>query len=435
MAVRPAWLLATLLATTGAAAQTAVADPAAPLNPVAAVATDAGAPAAAPVYPPVQQEELYRAGLRALAEGRPEDAARLLSQFLEGEPLHAGAWLDLALSQCELGNADEAERLFQNIEQRFAPPPSILEVMASYRAQGCRLPVRPASWQVSLGRGRDTNVNQGTSTPTFTIGTGANQGELELSPEFLPQADNYSTWSGSYLRPLNNRGTLLILQGYGRRHDNLHDQDNLSLLAGLEQSWTLGRWRTRATGALGAAMLDGQLYQRQQQLQLRAVPPLPLPANLDLTLTTGINHITYPTRSSYDANTLELGAILSYRRQRDQLELSVTSLRDHALADRPGGDRRGWYGNLQWYTELGKGLYGEAGASLQHWLSDSVYSAGLIDTVRRQDTLSARAALQWYFRPGVSLYLEGRAVRNRENISLFQYNSRALQLSLRWDNF
>lgn len=55
--------------------------------------------------------------------------------------------------------------------------------------------------------------------------------------------------------------------------------------------------------------------------------------------------------------------------------------------------------------------------------------------MRQQDTATARAALQWYVRPGVSLYLEGRAVRNRENIALFQYNSRAVQLSLRWDNF
>lgn len=401
----------------------------------ATAATEATAATASGSANTVPQEELYRAGLRALAEGRPDDAAGLLTRFLEGEPLHAGAWLDLALSQCGLGNAAEAERLFQSIEQRFNPPPSILEVIAAYRARGCQPAARPASWQLSAGRGHDDNVNQGTSTPTFTIGTGANQGELELSPEFLPQADSYTTLSGAYLRPLNARGTLLILQGYARRHDVAHAQDNVSTLAGLEQAWTMGRWRARATGALGAAMLDGSLYQRQQQAQLRVVPPLPLPSSVDVTLTSGINHIAYPTRRDYDANTVEVGAIVSYRKQRDQLELTVSALRDHALASRPGGDRRGGYANAQWYTELAGGLYAEAGASLQHWQSESVYSPQLIEIRRRQNTLTARAALQWYFRPGVSLQLEGRLVRNRENISLFQYNSRALQLSLRWDNF
>lgn len=384
---------------------------------------------------PPAQEDLYRAGLRALAEGRADDAARLLTRFLEGEPRHAGAWLDLALSQCELGNAAEAERLFQGIERDFAPPPSILEVIATYRARGCRKAPRPASWQVAAGRGRDSNVNQGASSPTFTIGTGPDKTEQELTAEFLPQPDNYSTLSGSYLRPLNDDGTLAILQGYARRHDRLHEQDSVSTLAGLEQSWRPGAWRVRATGALGAALLDGRLYQRQRQIQLRAVPPLPLPANVDLALTSGLNQTRYPTRPNYDSRTLEVGAVLGYRRQGDQLELTVSALDDRALAERPGGDRRGWYANLAWYTELGRGLYAEAGASAQHWHSARLFSPGLIETVRQQDTATARAALQWYVRPGVSLYLEGRAVRNRENIALFQYNSRAVQLSLRWDNF
>jgi hypothetical protein len=64
-----------------------------------------------------------------------------------------------------------------------------------------------------------------------------------------------------------------------------------------------------------------------------------------------------------------------------------------------------------------------------------MYSPGLIEVARRQNLSSGRAAVQWYFRPNVSLHLEGRVVRNRENISLFQYNSHALQLSMRWDNF
>lgn len=390
-------------------------------------ADDAGAPPA--------QEELYRAGLRALAEGHPDEAAALLTRFLAGEPRHAGAWLDLALSQCELGNAAEAERLFQSIERDFAPPPSIVEVIASYRAQGCRKAPRPASWQFAAGRGRDSNVNQGASSPTYAIGVGPNQGEQQLLPEFLPQADNYSMLSGSYLRPLNDDGTLAIVQGYARRHDRLHEQDSVSALAGLEQAWTMGRWRVRATGALGAALLDGQMYQRQRQIQLRAVPPLALPANVDLTLTSGLNQTRYPSRPNYDSRTVEAGAIVGYRRQRGQLELSVSALSDRALAERPGGDRHGWYASAQWYTQLGGGWYGEAGASAQHWQSATMFSPRLIETVRRQDTATARAALQWYFRPGLSLHLEARAVRNRENIALFQYNSRAVQLSLRWDNF
>src|SRR5690606_39181416 len=100
---------------------------------------------------------------------------------------------------------------------------------------------------------------------------------------------------------------------------------------------------------------------------------------------------------------------------------------------RPGGDRRGWFAGLQWYTRLGKQWNGEAALTHQSWGSSSVYSPGLIDQVRRQDISSARLALQWQFGPQYSVVSEWRVTRNRENISLFRYNSNAVQLSLRWD--
>jgi hypothetical protein len=77
----------------------------------------------------------------------------------------------------------------------------------------------------------------------------------------------------------------------------------------------------------------------------------------------------------------------------------------------------------------------EAGLTHQYWRSEGIYSTGLIETRRLQQTTTLRAAGNWQLRPHTSLVLEWRGTFNRENISLFQYNSRALQLSLRWDNF
>ena len=75
-------------------------------------------------------QDLYRDALRSIAEGRRDDATDALERVIAQEPLHAGAWLDLALVRCDLGNMAEAERLFQAIEQRFAPPPEIRELIA-----------------------------------------------------------------------------------------------------------------------------------------------------------------------------------------------------------------------------------------------------------------------------------------------------------------
>ena len=62
------------------------------------------------------QQQLYQDALQSLAEGRKNDASKALVRLIEQEPKHAGAWLDLALIQCSLGHAEEAERLFANIE-------------------------------------------------------------------------------------------------------------------------------------------------------------------------------------------------------------------------------------------------------------------------------------------------------------------------------
>lgn len=397
-----------------------------------------GARADAPpsAYPPVQQEELYLEAMRALAEGRPEQATDLLMRFLEKEPQHAGAWLDLAISQCELGHAAEAERLFGEIERRFQPPAGIVEVIAGYRTRGCQ-PVKDRRERMSfaLARGYDTNVNQGASNAFFSTGSGSNTIEWELTPEYLPRPDRYTVLSGDYSRTLNDQGLLGFAQLRLRRHDAVREQDTNSLQLGLEQPWQWGGWRGRATAALSALQLDGHYYQRQAQLQLRATPPLRLPGSLEWSLTAGMSHVTYPTRTKYDSNTVELGNSLGWRRGPLQALGGLGVLSDHGQSGRLGGNREGWYGNILLYGLLGDRYSAQAGWARQVWRGSEMYSPGVIDLVRRQDTRQFNAGLTLELGARQSLQLEWRKVDNRENISLFQYNSRTLQLTWRWDNY
>jgi len=379
-----------------------------------------------------EQDELYLNALRALADGRPNEAAEMLTHLLKREPRHAGAWLDLAISQCELGNAVEAERLFQETERLFEPPASIREVIAAHRASGCKgTLVRTASWMVSAGRGHDSNVNQGPSNPLF--GTG--NGDIELSPDFLPQPDSYTALSLDYFKPLDNQGTLAIFQVRNRIEDHVSQQNTTTLLAGIERPWQWHNWNGRGTASIGLVRLDSELYQRQSQLQLRVTPPLQLPEHYELTFNTSISHVQYPTRPQYGANTAEFGTALNYRGAHSQAQLAAGSQADRGRDARPGGNRQGWYAGLQWYNQLNDKFTSELGVSRQLWRSDHSYSPGLIDVVRHQQTESARVALLYALQPHHALVLEWRETRNRENISLFQYNSRAFQLSWRWDNF
>lgn len=381
------------------------------------------------------QEALYREAVRALEDGRAEEANRLLLRFLEGEPQHAGAWLDLAISQCQLGRTAEAERLFQEIPQRFHTPAGILDIIAEQRASGCKGPVLRGVFMLTVTRGYDSNVNQGASSSTFQTGSGSNELQWELGPEFQPKPDRYSQLVADYSQQLNQGGLSGFAQLRARRNDSVHTQDLVSLLAGLEQPWQWGRWRARGTLALSALQLDGQYYQRQSQVQLRVTPPLPLPESLELSLSSGLSHVNYPTRDKYDSNTLELGAMLRYYARATLVQATLGALSDRGQSGRLGGDRVGGYGTVLVDTRWGDRLSTQLQVSRQVWRSDAVYSEKIIDIKRHQDTGQLSGSATWRLQPRHSLQLEARVVRNRENIGLFQYNSRTLQLSYRWDNF
>lgn len=64
-------------------------------------------------------QDAYLEAMRLIANGQKQDASDALTRMIQQEPEHAGAWLDLAILQCEMGRAEEAERLFAEIVARF----------------------------------------------------------------------------------------------------------------------------------------------------------------------------------------------------------------------------------------------------------------------------------------------------------------------------
>lgn len=406
-------LLAALLWPFGAA-QAQLETPAAPAEAEAAAGPD-----------------LYMEAMQAISEGRRGDASVTLARMIAQGPRHAGEWLDLALLQCALGNAAEAEQLFQTIEQRYTPPQGIRDIIAQQRRQGCAGAPAHSEWGVTAGRGYDRNVNQGASNPLYALGDGSGP-PLQLLPDYLPKADHYSVLSADYLRDLDQDGDIGYAQLHVRQNDHLSDYNTISLFAGAEHPWQAGPWKLRSSALLSALTLGGRLYQEQSQLQLRATPPLTLPAGLDWSVLGSAAHMNYLTLSNFDSNTVELRSMLGYRNDTRQLQASVGWLNDHAVGDRPGGNRQGWSAELYGHSRLWRQLEGELAWSDQRWNNAAEYSPGLIDTVRRQDTHNLRASLLYPLGADTVLQFDWREVHNHENISIFQYDNRQLQLSLRW---
>jgi hypothetical protein len=115
--------------------------------------------------------------------------------------------------------------------------------------------------------------------------------------------------------------------------------------------------------------------------------------------------------------------------------ISFGRLDDHALAQRPGGGRSGWFANAMLRRRVAENLTAEAGLVRQAWDSALPYAPGVIEEVRAQRTRTLRATLSYAIDKHQSIQLEARTVQNRENISIFQYNDRQLQLSWQWQGF
>lgn len=392
----------------------------------------AAAPARAGEGEQVDTELMYQQALQSISEGRKNDASETLMRVIEREPLHAGAWLDLALIQCALGHDEEAERLFNAIATRFAPSPGILQLIGEARAGGCHHWQALTQTTVSLARGIDQNVNQGTRATSYTAGQAGVPVELPPTADYRPKHDQYSLLSADYMRDLSANGSSGFVQFQARRYDKLGPYNSASLFAGVDAPWRFGRWSVHGSATVGLITLGSQLYQRQTQLQARIGPPLPLPGSMQFSLSGGLTHASYLTLSNFNSTTAELRGQFNYRLEDSSASATVAALDDHALAARPGGDRRGWQAGAQWRRHVYGELTGELGYSQQRWRGSSFYSPGFIDQVRRQSTEVLRATLSYPLTPSQSLQLEARQVRNQENISLFQYNDRQLQLSWQW---
>lgn len=376
--------------------------------------------------------ELYLGAMQSIAEGRQNDASEALRQVIDQEPQHAGAWLDLALTQCALGHAEEAERLFLAIEKRFAPPPLIMELISRRRALGCAEWQPQSRFSVSLGRGFDNNLNQGASNPTFSISKGDYHINLQLLPDYLPQPDQYTLLSMEYWRAISANGAVAFAQVQVQQNDTLSRFNTTSLIGGGDVPWRWRSWNMRSTGSLALLNLDGQLYQVQSRLQTQMAQTIN--ERMQLSLAGSIAHAAYQAQREFDSGTWELRSQLAYRNKWASAQASLSYLGDHALGQRPGGDRRGWLARLDGRTQLTDRFSGELGWSRQRWQSNLPYSPGLIDTMRNQQTQIWRSALTYQLAPRQSLVLEWRAVRNNENISVFQYNGQQIKFTWQWQS-
>lgn len=374
----------------------------------------------------------YQDAMQALSEGRIDDARLALAILITNEPESPGAWLDLATLRCSVGDAAEAERLFAEIEDRFSPPAAIREIINQQRAMGCgglKSQVQTQSL-VRFGRGYDSNANQGVSNPNFSIGSGSNRVDLVVLPAYLPASDRYFALSADYLSDIALLGNATgLLQFRVRQYDRLSAVDSASLMAGVERAWQSGDWRLRGVVSAGATTLGGNPYLNQGQLQIQAQPPLGLPAGWQFVLVGGWSYLFYPSFHDFNGNIFEARGSLRHFTENGGWQASAGVLSDQQVNQRPGGDRKGYFASLDGRFRLEQGTIVELGWQHQQWQASDIYSPGLIDLRRKQDTQVFRASLTIPLAANQAILAEYQYTNNGENISIFEYKGQLIQLS------
>jgi tetratricopeptide (TPR) repeat protein len=378
----------------------------------------------------------YRNALKLLSEGSYEEAKKAIEAVIASQPEHAGALLDLAILQCGMGLVDEAKASFEQIEVRFDPPLAIRDLIRKIRAGECRREESRAGsrLQIRLGRGYDSNANQGARDPYFMLAVDGGVIPLMLAPEFRPRSDSFTQFGleAAYTRP--GSGTLLHTYFNARKNDRISDYDQATGVIGVEEPWRIGNWESRWGGNLGATWLGGALYQKQVNAYVQVLPPWPgLPAGWRISALGDWSRLWHPTLYRFDANLLRAQALLTFQGRDTQFLGGLGVARDDGESGRAGGDRRGWTANLIVRQRLGERLLGEFSWSRQSWRGEAAYLPGLFDERREQRATLWRVGASYAVTPRQSVLLEYRFLDNQENISLFAYRSRQIMLNWQYD--
>jgi hypothetical protein len=388
--------------------------------------------------------------MEALAQHDTDLAERLLWQLMQADPMHAGAWLDLAWLYCQTGKRSAAEALWEEVMERFAPPPDILALIALQKSQACSLkapstrlePVDLAlsGVRVALGRGYTSNANQGVSNLQVELLGPSGTVRLELLPQYAARGDHYTHWAVEAQRLWGgDRGRTAYAYWQGLHHDREQNQNTQDLALGFVQAWSLEDWRGRLQLQADTTLLGGRPSRYHAQTRWMAYAPWRPLGEGQVGVGGHIGWQHYPRLDRFDA--WEWGVRtqwgMSHGSSRTAADLGWTW--NQGTSQRPGGNRSGLHLGVEWRhpggTWRGYQWMAEASWRVQRWHDQTPYAPGLIEQVRQQSTSHTTATVGWSAQTQTHWMLRVQHVRHLENIGLFSHTGTSLQLTWnrRWD--
>jgi hypothetical protein len=378
-------------------------------------------------------DEVYQQGLRHLATNDLAQAKLLMEKAVELNPNNAGAWLDLSLIHCQLGDVERANHIWDKIEARFSPPSSLKAVIHKGRSHGCEYRAKKREVELEVARGHSSNMNQGVKSLSLDLPSNIGPVPVELLPQFGRTPDSYTQLNGTLRLTSPGPGVQARLSFQQRENDHLKTLNimNVGMDASIPQSIDIGLLDWGA--GLGQSTLGGSLFQRSTRLRVGLRPHAqPLPG-WDLAFGLAASQVDYPNFENMTSSPRDLQVSFFREWAGARLELFGQRSTDYAKEARPGGDKSGsrlGINLLQVLQSLGEhSVFAKLSWDAQSWRGTKAYSPGFIDEPRKQLLSTTSFVLSLPHGKTEIWSFEARQQRNSENIKLFEYEVKTLELS------
>jgi Tetratricopeptide repeat len=383
-------------------------------------------------------ESEMEAVTRAIIGGDLSTALKMLRRMEQTAPENAGGLLDVAMLYCEAGQSDDAERVFQLLETKYAPPPAIQQLIDYTRQLGCARPP-PRRWSVNYGisTGYTDNVNAGPSQSTIRLPDAAPVRELTLLPSYLARSDTFIGLDAAGEVELGGDKAVTLIGGLRARQYMSESQFSYQqLLAGVSARQLIGQQMWDGLLAGSALMLGGHLYETALNAQAgfwgEATERQGRPVRFGVDVLASV--LQYPQNPSYDAMLLELRGKSQWRLRDDTSALGAAGLvADLSRRDRIGGDRAGLMFSIRTETRLNDAR--QLNLHLQQYMLNdaTIYNETLFGDLKRSPTsgfFSVRVQQKLNLRD--SVYIQITRNWRDDTIPLFMMSSTVLLVGYQW---
>jgi len=380
-------------------------------------------------------EDLYIQGLDWMARNELYRARNLMEQAIGLNPQNAGARMDLSLIYCQLGEVAKANEMWAEIEARFNPPATLTEVIRQERSHGCVVDQPQREIELEVARGHSSNINQGVKSLSLDIPTASGLMPVQLLPQFGQTADGYTQFNGAIKSAVTHDGVQAQMSLQLRENDTVKNLNIQTLALDVAKRQELSAGRLDWIAGLGQANLGGAVFQRHAKARLNWRPNQQPMAGWDSIFGVGVSQVNYPAFNTMSSQPWDVQLTMAREWIGSRLEIYGQLSKDRGNANRPGGDKHGarWGANLvqalgQFHEER---LFAKLSWDAQSWRSVNPYSPGFIEESRQQFLSTTTAAIVWPQTRTDLWSLEARRQRNHENIQIFEYEAKTIQLSYR----